>query len=184
MTREGSLLRWSANVFSGIMLAVIPASFGTSLYAKHRADPSAPDDATTQLFQLLDSSHDGKLQDFYLLGDLYKDPSKPDDEYRHVLRVEYDKSRGFGKLNLWVRSVGKMTPQQLQTYTPKQIYDFAETDQEKYVKTTVSTFGGSGDLYLRADGEGPLATSSITDDVRKSYDLFLTQYVLPALRKK
>lgn len=166
------------------MLAVIPVSFGTRLYAKHKADPSAPDDATTELFQLLDSSHDGKLQDFYLLGDLYKDSSKPDDEYRHVLRVEYDKSRGFGKLNLWVRSVGKMTPQQLQTYTPKQIYDFAETDQEKYVKTTASTFGGSGDLYLRADGEGPLATSSITDDVRKSYDLFLTQYVLPALRKK
>jgi len=184
MTREGDLLRWSAAFFSGIMLTVVAASFGSRLYAKHKVDPAAPDDATSQLFQLLDSSRDGKLPDFYLLADLYKDPSKPDDEYRHVLRVDYDKSRGFGKLNLWVRSVGKMTPQQLQTYTPKQIYDFAETDQEKYVKTTATTFGGSGDLYLRADGDAPLATSSINDDVRKSYDVFLTQYVLPALRKK
>ncbi|HEV2493847.1 MAG TPA: hypothetical protein VG204_12345 [Terriglobia bacterium] len=184
MTRKLHALQSSAVITGAIVLAGVSIPFGSGLYAKHKAEEAVPDDATAQLFQLLDSSRDGKLADFYLLADVYKDASKPDDEYRHVLRLDYDKSRGFGKLNLWVRSVGKMTPQQLQTYTPKQIYDFAETDLEKYVKTTASAFGGSGDLYLRADGDGPLATSSITDDVRKSYDVFVTQYVLPALQKK
>jgi hypothetical protein len=184
MARKPGALKLNAAIVGAIMLAAVSVPFGGNLYAKHKSEDASPADATAQLFQLLDSSRDGKLSDFYLLADVYKDASKPDDEYRHVLRLDYDKSRGFGKLNVWVRSVGKMTSQQLQTYTPKQIYDFAETDQEKYVKTTSGAFGAAGDLYLRANGDGPLATSSITDDVRKSYEVFVTQYLLPVLQKK
>jgi len=173
----------ATSLMAVLLLGSIPPGGGT-LYAKHRADQADPDDATSRLFQLLDSARDGKLADYYLLADLYKDPDKPDDEYRHVLRVNYDKSRGFGKLNVWVRSVGKMTPQQLETYTPKQIYDFAETDQEKYVKTSAGQFGTPGDVYLHATQDGPLVTGPVTDGVRKSYGLFVTEYLLPALQKK
>lgn len=160
------------------------ANSRTSLFAKHKPEEADPDAPTARLFQLLDSSRDGKLSDFYLLADVYKDPDKSSEEYRHVLRLDYDKNRGFGKLNLWVRSVGKMTPEQLQTYTPKQIYEFGETDLEKYVKSNVGPLGASGDMYLRASEDGPLASAQVTDDVRKSYDFFVTQYLLPTLQKK
>jgi len=166
-----------------LLLGSIPPGDG-ALYAKHKGEQADLDDATSRLFQLLDSARDGKLADFYLLADLYKDSDKPDEEYRHVLRVNYDKNRGFGKLNLWVRSVGKMTPQQLETYTPKQIYDFAETDQEKYCKSNAGQFGTPGDVYLHANQDRPLATAPVTDEVRKSYGLFVTDYLLPALQKK
>lgn len=164
--------------------AVIVVSRTSDLYAKHKAEEVDANDPTLRLFQLLDSTRAGKLEDLCLLADLYKDPDKPDQEYRHVLRVNYDKNRGFGKLNLWVRSVGKMTPQQLETYTPKQIFDFAETDSEKYCKSSAGQFGAPGDVYLRASADGPLVTAPVTDEVRKSYAQFVTQYVLPALLKK
>jgi hypothetical protein len=167
-----------------VLLAAGTLLPGSRVYAKHKAEEVDASDPTLRVFQLLDSTRDGKLADFYLLADLYKDPDKPDDEYRHVLRVNYDKNRGFGKLNVWVRSVGKMTPEQLDTYTPKQIYDFAETDQEKYCKSSAGQFGTPGDVYLRASQDRPLATAPVTDEVRKSYGLFVTEYLLPALQKK
>ena len=177
-----------AMVGTATLVAVLFAAgallLGSRLYAKHKAEEVDASDPTLRVFQLLDSTRDGKLADFYVLADLYKDSDKPDDEYRHVLRVNYDKSRGFGKLNVWVRSVGKMTPEQLDTYTPKQIYDFAETDQEKYVKTSAGQFGTPGDVYLHATEGGPLVTGPVTDGVRKSYGLFVTDYLLPALQKK
>ncbi len=183
MNRTSVEVLRAASLMAVLLLGSIPQGGGT-LYAKHKGEQADPDDATSRLFQLLDSARDGKLADYYLLADLYKDQDKPDDEYRHVLRVNYDKGRGFGKLNVWVRSVGKMTPQQLETYTPKQIYDFAETDQEKYVKTSAGQFGTPGDVYLHATENGPLVTGPVTDGVRKSYGLFVTEYLLPALQKK
>jgi len=138
-------------------------------------------DATARLFALLDNAHGGKLDDVYLLADAYTDASG--DQYRHVLRVDYNKNRAFGRLAIYVRSVGKMTPEQLSTYTPEQIYNFGEIDLEKLVKTDPGPFGQRGDLFLTADGDGPLHTSAITDDARKSYDTFLTQYLIPAVQK-
>jgi len=138
-------------------------------------------DATYRLFQLLDSTHSGKLGDTYVLADAYTDASG--DQYRHVLRVDYDKNRAFGRLAIYVRSVGKMTTAQLSTYTPEQIYNFGEIDLEKLVKTDPGPFGQRGDLYLTADGDGPLHTEAITDEARKTYDTFLTQYVIPAVQK-
>jgi hypothetical protein len=183
MNRESRTPTVTAAV-AAVLLVGLLGSSSRRLYAKHKPEEMSANDPTLRLFQLLDSSRDGKLPDFYLLADLYKDPNKADQELRHVLRVDYDKNRGFGKLNLWVRSVGQMTQQQLQTYSPKQIYDFAETDQEKYVKTNPGSFGAPGDLYLRASDDGPLASAPITDEVRKSYEVFVTQYLLPAVQKK
>jgi hypothetical protein len=162
-----------------LLSAVMPGQ----VYAKHKEEVEQ-NGLSSRLFQFLDSSYGGKLEDFYLLADLYKDPNRPDQEFRHVLRVEYDKNRVFGKLKIYVRSVGKMTPEQLSTYTPKQIYDFGEVDLEKFVKTSLGPLGGSGDIYLRAGPDSPLATVPITDDVRKEYEMFISDYILPALQKK
>lgn len=140
-----------------------------------------PDPATIQLFQILNSSFGGKIDHFCLLADMYTDASGQ--QYRRVLRVDYDKGRAFGRLNLYVRSVGKMTPDQLATYTPAQIYDFGESDQAKFVKTDSLTFGAPGDLYLQAQDDGPLHSATITDEVRKRYSDLVTQFVIPALQK-
>lgn len=138
-------------------------------------------DATARLFQLLENANNGKLDDIYVLADVYTDASG--DQYRHVLRVDYDKSRAFGRLAIYVRSVGKMTQQQISSYTPEQIYNFGEIDLEKLVKTDPGPFGQRGDLYLTADGDSPLHTEAVTQEARKSYETFLTQYVIPAVQK-
>ena len=157
----------------GAILAALP---GASAREKYE-----PDQATIQLFQILNSSFGGKVDHFCLLADLYTDSSGQ--QYRRVLRVDYDKSRAFGRLNLYVRSVGKMTPDQLATYTPAQIYDFGESDQAKFVKTDTLSFGAPGDLDLAAQDDGPLHSAPITDEVRKHYSDLITQYVIPALQK-
>jgi hypothetical protein len=133
---------------------------------------------------LLDSSRGGKLSGFFVVADVYKDPSSPDEELQHVLRAEYDKDRGFAKLNLYVRSVGKIGPEQLKIYSPKELYDFGISDQEKFMKTEPGPFGKPGDTYLRAEGDRPVASAPVTEDVRKAYDSFVSQYLLPALQKK
>jgi hypothetical protein len=171
-----------ADIAGALVAVFLVSACSASLYAKHKED--AEDGATVRLFQVLDSTRNGKLEDFYLLADLYKDAGKPDEQFHHVLRVEYDKSRAFGKLRLYVRSVGQMTDEQLSAYSPKQIYDFGEADQEKFVKTSTGSFGGSGDLYLRAGTDTPLATAAVTDEARKEYETFVTQHILPALQKK
>lgn len=154
------------------------------LLAKEKLPPVGPDDATLRLFHLLDTSRGGKLADFYILADVYRDPTNPNDEFQHVLRAEYDKNRGFGKLNLHVRAVGKMAPEQLKSYTPKEIYEFGVADAEKFVKTEPGSFGRPGDVYLRAEGERPLASAPVTDEVRKVYETFILQHLLPALEKR
>ncbi len=165
------------------LVVALSGNPAASLSAKEKNQPGA-NDPTFRLYQLLDTSYGGKLTDFYILADIYKDPKNPDQELQRVLRVGYDKNRGFGKLNLYVRSVAKMEPEQLKAYTTKMVYEFAVTDAEKYVKTEAGPFGKAGDLYLRATEDRPLATSPITDDVRKAYERLVTEQVLPALQKK
>jgi hypothetical protein len=141
-------------------------------------------DPTYRLFQLLDSTHGGKLENFFVLGDVYPDPQNPTRELQHVFKIEYDKSRFFGRFRIYVRSVSKLSPQQLKTYTPEQIFDFGIKDEEKFEKIEPGPFGQKGDLYFQATDDRPLHTAPTTDAVRKSYESYLNQYVLPALEKK
>jgi hypothetical protein len=168
-----------------VLLSVIICSGfpGTNLQAKDKKNEVDPNDCTCRLYQFLDESRAGKVDEFYALGDLYQDP-KSGEEFRHVFKVEYDKSKAFGKLKIYARAVGKMSAQQLSTYTPQQIYDFGETDLEKFVKTDCGQYGKPGDLYLQPNEDGALSTAPINDEARKRYDGFLCQYVLPALEKK
>lgn len=167
-----------------VVFFLAAAGLQTLAGAKEKPVPVDPNDATVRLFQLLDDTRGGKLSDFYVLTDPYKDPSDPDKELQHVLRVDYDKNRAFGKLNIHVRTMDKLGPQQLKTYTTKQIYDFGEYDSEKFVKSVPGPLGQAGDVYLRTIGDGPLTDTPITDEIRKSYDLFVNQYIIPALQKK
>jgi len=164
-----------------VALCVVGGTILAALPVARAREKFEPDPATIQLFQILNSSFGGKVDHFCLLGDMYTDTSGQ--QYRRVVRVDYDKSRGFGRLNLYVRSVGKMTQDQLATYTPAQIYDFGESDQAKFVKTDTLTFGAPGDLYLEAQDDGPLHSAPITDEVRKRYSDLVTQYVIPAVQK-
>jgi hypothetical protein len=149
--------------------------------AKDKSQRIDANDPTLRLFDLLDSTRSGKLEDFFALADVY---SEQGNEFQHVIRAEYDKNRAFGKLRIYLRSVAKMAPEQLQSYTAKQVYDFGETDLEKFVKTEPGEFGRQGDIYLRGDAESPLATAPITDQAHKSYEMLVSQYLLPALQKK
>ena len=142
------------------------------------------DDPTYRLFQLLDTTRGGKLADFYVIADLYRNPQNAQEEFQRVVRVVYDKDRAFGRLNLSLRSVAKMDPAQMRIYNPKEIYDFAESDVEKYTKTDAGPLGGKGDLYFHVTDIGALSTAPITDEVQTAYTTLLTQYILPALGKK
>lgn len=167
-----------------LLLAGLLQTYGSLLSAKEKVPPVSPDDPTFRLFQLLDNSRGGKLTDFFVIAGVYKDPKNPSDELQHILRAEYDKNRGFGKLNLYVRGVGKIAPEQMRAYSPKQFYEFGLSDLEKYVKTEPGPLGRPGDLYLRSEDDRPLASTPATDDARKAYETFLTQYLIPALEKK
>lgn len=170
--------RFCVRVAVSILLSA-PLLLPGNLHAsRSRVDEN---DVTARLFQLLDSANGGQLDDVFILADIYTNSSGA--EYRHVLRLDYDKSRAFGRLKLYVRSVAKMTPEQLATYTPQQIYDFGEADEEKFVKTDPGTFGQKGDLYLHAMTDGPLHTEEITSQARQQYESFISQYVLPAVQK-
>jgi hypothetical protein len=152
--------------------------------AKEKTPAVSPDDLTLRLFQLLDTSYGGKLSEFYFIGDVYRDPKIPDKELQHIFKGEYEKDRAFGRLRLYVRSVDKLTPGQLKDYTPKQVYEFGEADVEKFTKTDPGPFGKTGDLYFQATPEGALAAAPITDEVRKEYETYIAQWLLPALEKK
>ena len=167
-----------------LALLVLGGKSANVVFAKQKAEAVNPDDPTLRLFKLLNNSYGGKLEDFYVLADIYSDPKKPGQEMQRVLLMEYDKSRAFGKLKISVRSVGKLAPDQLKTYTPKIVFDFGETDVEKFVKTEPGPLGRMGDLYLRSTEDRPLATSPATDEARKAYDHLITDYLLPALQKK
>lgn len=170
----------------GLAASLLAVSSGDALPAKDKTQPIDPNDLTARLYQLLDDTHNGKLTDFFVLADIYKDKDSkdPTQEFQHILLVDYDKNRNFGKLNMHVRSVGKLDPDQLKTYTLKQIYDFGVDDLEKFVKTEPGQFGRTGDLYLHSTSDLPIATAPITEDTRKAYELYVSQYILPALQKK
>ena len=152
--------------------------------AKEKAPAVSPDDLTLRLFQLLDTSYGGKLANFFFIGDIYTDPKIPDKELQHVFKAEYEKDRAFGRFRLYVRSLDKLTPTQLKDYTAQQIYEFGELDVEKFTKTDPGPFGKTGDVYFHATSDGPLAAAPITDEVRKEYESYITQWLLPALAKK
>ncbi len=164
-----------------ICLIAFVVSTGWSKKKKERA--VSPDDPTYMLYQLLDTSYGGKLSNFYLLAGVYPDPEHPGTELQRVLRVDYDKGRFFGRFRIYVRSVGKLTPDQMKTYDVKQIYQFGESDEEEFEKIDPGPLGGTGDLYLKATSNGPLAPAPITDQVRQEYDTLITKYILPALKK-
>lgn len=167
-----------------LLVAGLAGIVTPNLAAKDKTPPVDPNDATLRLYQLLDTSRGGKLTGFCVVADVYKDPSSPDEELQHVLRAEYDKDRGFAKLNLYIRSVGKIGPEQMKMYSPKELYEFGISDQEKFMKTEPGPFGRAGDTYLRAEGDRPLSSAPVTDDIRKAYDFFVSQHLLPALQKK
>jgi hypothetical protein len=159
---------------------------GDALRAKEKPQYIDANDVTARLYQLLDDTHSGKLTEFLVLADIYKDKDSKDtsQEFQHILLLDYDKSKNFGRLNMHVRSVGKLDADQLKTYSLKQIYDFGIDDLEKFVKTDPGQFGRQGDLYLRANSDMPISTAPITEETRKAYEFYLLQYVLPALQKK
>lgn len=152
--------------------------------SKEKNQPPGPDDLTVRLYQLLDQSYGGKLADFYVIADVFKNPKGGDQDLQRIFMVEYDKSKAFGKFTLHVRTVDKLTGEQLKNYTAKQIFEFAETDVERFSKTDPGSFGRVGDLYLLAAENAPLATAPVTQDVRKEYATYVGEWILPALEKK
>ncbi len=169
-------------------LAVCLATTSSLCLLAKEKDPPAravdPNDPTLRLFQTVDTKYGGKLVDFYVVADVYKDPQTPNEEYQHIVKAEYDKAHVFGKLQLYLRSVGKIHPDQMKTYTAKDFYEFGLTDLEKYMKSEPGPFGQSGDVYLKSAPDRPLASAPVTDEIRKKYELLVTQYLLPALDKK
>jgi len=167
-----------------VLLAAISlmAVAGPSAWAK-RKQPVSPDDPTYMLYQLLDNSYGGKLSDFYLLANVVADSQDPATQLQRVIRVDYDKGRYFGRFRIYLRSVGKLTSAQLKTYDAKQIYQFGESDSSEFEKIDPGPLGGTGDLYMKATSDGPLATAPVTDEARQEYDTLITKYILPALKK-
>ena len=156
---------------------------GALVYAKEKKGPVGPGDPTYRLFQLLDNSYGGKLSDYCLLADTYPDPNHPGQMLQHVLQLDYDKSRFFGRFRVYVRGVSPLTQAQLKEYTLQQIYGFG-SDVEKFEKIDPGPLGETGDVYCRTTGNGTLNAVTITDDAKREYEFFLTQYVLPAPQKK
>ena len=163
------------------MGAVIPAAGHPA--KKQKGPVVSPDDPTVKLFDLLNNSFEGKLADYFLLADVYHDPANAGKELQHVLRVEYDKTRYFGRFRIYARSLAKPTPDQIKAYTPKQLYDFA-SDSMKFEKIEAGPIGMQGDLYLQSDGNKPLASAPITPEVQSTYEKLVKDYLLPALSKE
>lgn len=163
-------------------LVALALAAPSSVLARKKHKTVNPDDPTYQLYQLLNKSYGGKLKDFYVLADLYNGPQGG--QLQHVLRVNYNKQSYFGRLQIEVRSVGKLTPAQLKTYNTQQIFKFGQQTEEQFDKTDPGPFGETGDLLLRAPDSEPLAPASITDAARSQYEMFVQQYILPALKKK
>ncbi len=152
-----------------------------STVEKTKVDPSDP---TARLYQSLNKNYAGQLKDFFVLADIVKDSQNPPQEFQHVLRVEYDQQKSFGRFRIYVRRVARLTPEQLKTYSPEQVYNFAFEDEEKFEKIEPGPFGLTGDLYFHVRPEMPLHTAPVTDEVRKQYQLYVNDYILPAVEKR
>jgi hypothetical protein len=149
---------------------------------KDKEKTVSPDDPTYRLFRLLDNFYGGRLTDFYLLADTYTDPQQPGQTLQHVLRVNYDKKRFFGRLQIDVRAVMQPTAAQLKEYSVEQLYGFG-SDVAKFEKINAGPFGQTGDVYVEANSAGALASAPITEEVRTQYTNLITRYILPALEK-
>jgi hypothetical protein len=174
-------------IIAGAVLTILVWGGGNPprLGAKDKNPQVNPNDPTFRLYSLLDSKYNGKLDGFILLADVFNDPKLPGQPQQHVIRVDYGKDRAFGKLNIQVRTVAQLTPEQLKAYDPKQIWDYAETDTAKFTKTDPGPFGKQGDVYFEPASEGgALATVTVTPEVQAEYERLVTQYLLPALEKK
>ena len=179
---ENSLRRIRTTIYP----CLVGAAVAFSLHVLSAGDdPSSVDssDSTLRLFKKLDSTKGGKLKDFYLVADVYKDPANPEMDAQHILKVDYDKALAFGKFQIVVRSVGKIHADQMKAYTPKEFFEFGLADQEKYMRSNPGPLGKPGDMYLKATADRPLASEPITDEVRKNYERLVGQYLLPALEK-
>ncbi|HTV56988.1 MAG TPA: hypothetical protein VMI06_19005 [Terriglobia bacterium] len=174
-----------------IIVAILLGCVMSSVYAvprrkkKEKNGSASSNGPTAQLFDVLNSSFGGKLNNFYLLADVYSDPSNPGQQYQRVLNVDYDKSLYFGRFVIHARSVRKMTPEQLAIYDPKQVYSFGGRDGQVFDKINPGPFGSeTGDLYLAPPpGGGPLRTVPIDDSVTQEYQVLVSQYILPAVKK-
>ena len=151
---------------------------------KDKAPPLDPNDPTVRFFQTADDLRGGKLSEFYVVADVYHDPALPNEQSQHVLKVDYDKAKVFGKLQIVVRSVGKIQPEQMKAYTAKEIFEFGLSDQAKFMKSEPGPFGKPGDMYLVAPADRPLASAPITEPVRSRYESFVSEFLLPAMAKK
>ena len=171
------------SIIAGVLILAPCLSTGPAGMLNAKEKNAIPaDDPTTKLFQFLDTSYGGKVEDFYVIGEIFKASDHPDQDWQHILRVEYGKDKPFGKFTFYVRNISKPTPDQLKVYTPKALYDFG-SDAEKFVKTAAGSFGQPGDVYLRADGDSPLATSPISPEIQAAYQKYLTATIMPALEK-
>jgi len=174
-------------IIGGIVLTLLVLGSGNAgrLGAKEKSTQISANDPTVRLYNLLDSKYNGKLDDIFLLSDVVNDPKNPGQSQQHVLRLDYSKDRAFGKLSIHVRTVGQLTPEQLKAYSPKQIYDFAETDSAKFTKTDPGPFGKPGDVYFEPSSDGgAMGTVPVTPEVQAQYERFVSQYLLPMLEKR
>ncbi len=171
-------------ITAGLFVLVLGGS-ALRVAAKEKVPPVSPDDPTLRLYQLLDSQYGGKLPEFYLLADVFTDPTNPNHQEQRVLKIEYDKNNAFGKFRIYIRTVDKLSPEQLKTYTPKQIFDYAETDSAKFTKTDAGSFGRPGDVYFRpVSPGGPLGSAPVTEQVQATYERYVTKFIIPALENK
>lgn len=162
--------------------AVVAAGSAGLLHAKKKTPAVNPNDPTYKLYALLDSTRNGKLEEFYFLADEFKDSAHPDTIWQHVVMADYNKNLFFGRFKMTVRAISKPTPDQLKVYTVKALYDFG-SDSEKFAKINPGPFGEDGDLYMVATGDRPLKSAPITPQVQAAYEKYVTQYLLPALEK-
>jgi hypothetical protein len=172
------ITRWA--VITGCLVAILPSL----MMAKEKTVSIDPNDPTLRLFQYLDTNKAGKLTEFYVVADVYKDPAAPNEENQRILKVDYDKSKMFGKLQIVVRSVGKIQPDQMKAYTPKDFFGYGLSDQAKYIKSEPGPLGKPGDMYLQSMPDRPLSSVPVTDEIRMTYERLITEYLLPALDKK
>jgi hypothetical protein len=174
------------------LAAILLGCVTSSVYAvprkkkKEKNGSVSPNDPTARLFDILNTSSGGKLNDLYLLADVYSDQSNPSQQYQRVLKIDYDKSLYFGRFVIHARSVSKMNGQQLAIYNSQQIYNFGGRDGQVFDKINPGPFGSeTGDLYLAPPpGGGPLRTVPIDDSVTQEYEMLVSQYILPAVQKQ
>lgn len=177
-------LKWNRFAAGALLVCCWAGSSGSVLSGKDKTPAVDPNDPTLRLFQAADNSKGGKLTDFYVVAGVYRDPALPNEDSQHILRVNYDKIKVFGKLEIWVRSVGKIQPDQMKAYSAKQFFEFGLSDQVKFIKTEAGPFGKPGDMFLQSSTDRPLSSATITDEVRKNYEAFVTEHLLPAIDKK